>query len=104
MNELDLSRNVGRCQKYLHNISFALDFYPSFVSKQCNTHLKWQQETIAWLFLPGNSSKIKKKTQNNVHIFRAIKSWGENCLSLSVHNSEEPIQTFLQLSPYSTGA
>lgn len=61
MNELDLSRNVGRCQKYLHNISFALDFYPSFVSKQCNTHLKWQQETIAWLFLPGNSSKIKKK-------------------------------------------
>lgn len=74
MNELDLSRNVGRCQKYLHNISLALNFYPSLVSKKSNTHLKWQQETIAWLFLPGNSSKIKKKIKTMFTSSRQLKA------------------------------
>lgn len=49
--------DVVRYLKYLNNITSALNVYPSFVSKQCNTSQERQQEMIAWLFFPETISR-----------------------------------------------
>jgi len=48
--------NIGRYLKYLNNITSPLNFYPSCVSKQCNTSQQQHQEMIAWLFFPETIS------------------------------------------------